>query len=202
MNYQEGIDILKIMTEQERQLAIQQHWQVVFSDGFIGFVQGEIEGLVVRLKELDETIAELPKSHVILAPLLKAHQQALSLEITSLLGVWTSMINVYERLQKLSEVQGNSQGMVAHGRHRTMPRGRSVSPATNCFRCGDTAVDLGLCSGCLATQQKWEQEDLEYDRQFYERQQNELEYQRLQDDQRYYNDLQDFNTYTNYYTDF
>ena len=108
---------------------------------------------------------------------------------------------VYERLQLQSERQGNARGMVAHGAHQTMPRGITVAETVQCFSCGSPAVDQGLCSGCLATQQESDQDDLDYDRQLHERQGEDLQYQRLQDDQLYYDTQQDFNSYTDYSSD-
>jgi len=67
-----------------------------------------------------------------------------------------------------------------------------------CSRCGSPAVEQGLCSGCLATQQDWDQDDLEYDRQLHERQADDLQYQRIQDDQLYYENQHDYNSYTDY----
>ena len=90
--------------------------------------------------------------------------------------------------------------MVAHGRHTAMPRGVSVPEAARCYRCGSASAGQGLCSGCLATQQDWEQDDLDHDRLVYERRQADLDYQRIQDDQIYNSNQYDYNTYTDYYS--
>lgn len=198
MTYQEMVDALGAMNEQERRQALQTHWQSVFSDGFIAFVQGQVEAgrkMVSPDSEYAHFFDELDPS---LAEVLK--QQA-SNDVARLVAVWHSMVGVYEALQQESTRQGNAHGMVAHGAHQTMPRGISVAEAAQCFSCGSPAVDQGLCSGCLATRQDWDQEDLEYERQLHERQVDDLQYQRLQDDQLYYDNQQDFHSYTDYSSD-
>lgn len=198
MTYQEMVDTMAAMNEDERRNAIRSHWQAIFSDGFIGFVQGQLEAG----RKMVFSDPDFKKVFSGMDPALVAglKRQAL-VQVARLAEVWDSMAAVYEELQKKSETQGNPQGMVAHGRHKAMPRGRSIGGAAHCYRCGSPAVSEGLCSGCLQTQQDWEQEDIEYDRQLYERQQQEIEYQRLQDEQLYQDNQQDFNTYTDYYTE-
>ncbi|MEN8206776.1 MAG: hypothetical protein ABFS24_12305 [Pseudomonadota bacterium] len=117
---------------------------------------------------------------------------------------WSSMKVVYAQLQRRSERQGNQQGMVAHGRHMSMPRGVSVGNAAACYRCGSPADSQGLCGGCMAMQQDWEQDDIDSERQQYEQQRADNEYTRQQDDQMYQDNQQDFNTYTDYsgYSDY
>lgn len=198
MTYQQMADELVNMDEQQRRLALQNHWEIIFSDSFIAYMQGQLEegrkiadggaGIEQVYAGLTPELAEILRNHV-------------AQHLTQLLRVWHSMAVVYEKLQKQSESQGNSQGMVSHGKHRVMPRGVSVTNALHCYRCGSQAVDQGLCSGCLSTQQNWDQENLEYDRQLYDQQQQHSEYQRIQDDQIYNQQQQDFNAYTNYYND-
>ena len=193
MTYQEMVHALGTMNEQERRLALQAHWQSVFSDGFIAYVQGQLEAgrkMVLPDSEYAVVFAELDPS---LVEVLK--QQALK-DLARLTAVWDTMVAVYERLQRQSERQGNARGMVAHGAHQAMPRGVTVSETVQCSSCGSPAVAQGLCSGCLATQQEWDQDDLDYDRQLHKRQGEDLQYQRLQDDQLYYDTQQDFNSYT------
>lgn len=199
MTYQEMVDALAAMDEQERRRAIQEHWQAVFSDGFIAFVQGQLEAgrqMAQSSAGFGQVFAELDPSFV---AVLKEQASA---QLARLTEIWHSLAAVYEKLQTESERQGNPQGMVAHGKHRAMPRGISVAPAVGCFRCGSQAVGQGLCSGCLATQQDWEQQDSEYERQLYDRQQQEIEHHRLQNDQLYYDNQQDFNTHTTYHTEY
>lgn len=198
MTYQEMVDALGAMDERERRLALRTHWQSVFSDGFIAYVQGQMEAgreMVLPDAGYTDFFAELDPS---LVEVLK--QQAVK-DVARLGAVWDSMVAVYERLQRESERQGNAHGMVAHGAHETMPRGGTVAGAVQCSSCGSPAVDQGLCSGCLATQQDWDQDDIEYDRQLHERQGEDLQYQRLQDDQLYHDNQQDFNSYTDYSSD-
>jgi len=195
VTYQQMVDALASMEERERRAAMQKHWQAVFSDGFIAFVQGQIEAgrkMALSGGGLAEVFAGLDPS--VIAGLKR---QSLR-EVARLVGVWDSMVAVYEKLQTQSEQQGNASGMVAHGRHRVMPRGVAVTGAVQCYRCGSAATDRGLCAGCLATQQDWDRQDEEYDREMHERQTADLENRRLQDDELYYQNQQDYNTYTDY----
>ncbi|MEZ5523875.1 MAG: hypothetical protein R3E62_02750 [Pseudomonadales bacterium] len=199
MTYQEMVDTLAAMSEPQRRDAIQEHWQAVFSDGFIAFVQGQMEAgrkMVLSGSEMDRIFDGLDPSVVAVL------KQEMLKNMARLVTVWDSMVVMYERLQKQSERQGNSQGMVGHGQHQTMPRGVAVGGAVNCYRCGSPVTSQGLCSGCLATQQDWEQDDLDYERQQYDQQLQDQEYQRTQDDQLYYDTQQDFNTYTDYSSDY
>jgi hypothetical protein len=190
--YQEMVDLLAGLSESERQKTIQQYWEAVFSNGFIGFVQGQIEA-GRKMTHPDSKFKNLFSGSLGDAIIAQSQQN-----LENLLSVWKSMAICYEVLRKRSEKQGNSKGMVAHGNHTAMPRGVSIPEAAKCYRCGNKAVGNGLCSGCLATQQDWEQDDLDYDRQLYERHQNDLDYQRVQDDQIYYNNQYDYNTYSDY----
>ena len=194
MKYQEMVDILASMDEKERQVTIQKHWQAVLSHGFVAFVQGQIEA-GRKMTQPDS------KLNTGLTGLIgDAIREQMRQNLENLLNVWNSMATCYQTMQRQSEKQGNAKGMVAHGKHTSMPRGVSVSKAVQCYRCGSTAVGQGLCSGCLATRQDWEQDDLDYERQHYERRQDDLDYQRVQDEQIYNSNQYDYNTYTDYYS--
>jgi hypothetical protein len=192
MTYQEMVDALAGMDEKKRQAIIKKHWQVVLSDGFVAFVQGQIEA-GRKMAQPDSNLKT-----VLTGLIGDAVREQMRKNLENLLNVWNSMATCYQTMQRQSERQGNSKGMVAHGKHTAMPRGVSVSKAARCYRCGSTAVDQGLCNGCLATQQDWERDDLDYDRQHYQRQQDDLDYQRIQDDQIYNSNQYDYNTYTDY----
>jgi hypothetical protein len=191
--YQEMLDALAGMDEQRRRLAIQTHWQAIFSDGFIAFVQGQIE---VGRKMILSGPESAPLFAILEPAMVTALKQQMLRQFGLLVEVWDSMVAVYEMLQRRSEGQGNAQGMVAHGRHRTMPRGIGVTEATRCYRCGSPAASRGLCDGCLATERDWERDELDH-----ERQRIDLEYQRLQDDRIYSDNQRDFNSYTDYSPD-
>ena len=194
MTYQDMVDILAAMDEKERQTTIKKHWQAVFSDGFVAFVQGQIEA---GRKMIQANSKLKPVLTGIIGDAIKEQMRQ---NLEALLNVWNSMAICYQIMQKQSERQGNSKGMVAHGRHTAMPRGVSVPEAARCYRCGSASAGQGLCSGCLATQQDWEQDDLDHDRLVYERRQADLDYQRIQDDQIYNSNQYDYNTYTDYYS--
>jgi len=199
MNYQEMVDALISMNERQRRMALKAHWEVAFSDSFIAYVQGQLEEgrkLVNGRSDIETIFAGVNPE---LVDVLRSYGAQ---HLNNLHQVWTCMSFVYQELQQQSERQGHTGGMVSHGNHRVMPRGKTVSSAIHCYRCGSQAVDQGLCGGCLSTQQSWEQDDLDYDNRLHEQQQQQLDYQRLQDDQMYYSQQQDFNTYTNYYNDY
>jgi hypothetical protein len=194
MTYQDMVDILAGLDEKERQNTIKKHWQAVFSDGFVAFVQGQIEAG----RKMIQTNSKLKP--VLTGLIGDAIKEQMRKNLENLLNVWSSMAICYQIMQKQSEKQGNSKGMVAHGKHTAMPRGVSVPEAIRCYRCGSTSLGQGLCSGCLATQRDWEQADLDYDRQVHERHQADLDYQRTQDEQIYNSNQYDYNMYTDYYS--
>jgi hypothetical protein len=194
MTYQDMVDILAGMDEKERQATIKKHWQAVFSDGFVAFVQGQIEAG----RKMIQTNSKLKP--VLTGLIGDAIKEQMRKNLNNLLNVWNSMAICYQIMQKQSEKQGNAKGMVAHGEHTAMPRGVSVPEAVRCYRCGSASVGQGLCSGCLASQQDWEQDNLDHDRQVYERHQTDLDYQRIRDEQIYNSNQYDYNTYTDYYS--
>jgi hypothetical protein len=195
MNYQEMLDYLADQVEVQRNAIITEHWQTVLSDGFVAFVQGQIEsarsmtvpgGLFEQIFEgQTDEIKEVMREQMVKS--LARHT-----------SVWDSMASVYQRLQKYSEQQGSTGGMVDHGSHDRMPRGVQVGPAAHCYRCGSSAVNGGLCSGCQATEQDWREDDLEYGRQLQRQQRDDLDNQRLQDDYIYQANQPDFNSYGDY----
>ena len=194
MTYQVMVDILAGMDEKERRTTIKKHWQAVFSDGFVAFVQGQIEAG----RKMIQTNSKLKP--VLTGLIGDAIKEQMRKNLDNLLNVWNSMAICYQIMQKQSEKQGNAKGMVAHGEHTAMPRGVSVPEAVRCYRCGSASVGQGLCSGCLASQQDWEQDNLDHDRQVYERHQTDLDYQRIRDEHIYNSNQYDYNTYTDYYS--
>jgi len=199
MNYQEMVDALISMNEQQRRVALKAHWEIVFSDSFIAYVQGQLE----EGRKLVSAGSDIEKIFAVVNPeLVDVLRTYGAQHLNNLHQVWACMSVVYQDLQLHSERQGETGGMASHGNHRVMPRGKSVSSAIHCYRCGSQAVGQGLCGGCLSTQQSWEQDALEYDNRLLEHQQQHLDYQRLQDGQVYNSQQQDFNTYTNYYNDY
>lgn len=194
MTYQEMLESLAAMAEVERQTAITEHWQVAFSDGFIGFIQGQVEAGREAVKpgsQARQLLAQAGLPDATMMPYFNA-------QLAKSLAVWESMRSAYSMLQQKSARQGSQGGMTDHGQHDTMPAGREVRAAVNCYRCGSPASAQGLCSGCLATQQDWDQQDIDHDRQLDDQQRDQIDYQRVQDDQLYYDTQQDFNTYENY----
>lgn len=189
MTYEEMLEATVSMGEAERRQAFKQHWQAVFSDGFVAYVQGQVEAGQQMVH------SEGPISDLLNIGGLK---QLVNDRAEQLTAVWDSMRNVYAEVQHASEQQGNSGGMVGHSQHTAMPKGLNVSQAVRCYRCGAPVSVQGLCSGCIDAQQDWQQDDLDYDRQLQDQQLDRLDHQRLQADQQYYDNQADYNTYTDY----
>lgn len=197
MTYQDMVDKLASMDEQQRRQAIQNYWQTVFSDGFIGFLQGQIEACR-KMTTTDNEVGVLLDG---LEPEVQAALREAALKhVTRLVAVWDSGVVVYQLLQQRSERQGPRGGMVEHGRHRSMPRGVSVAQAVQCYRCGSPVAANGLCGGCMEMQQDWEQDDLEFVQRGQDYLSDQQHIDRIQQDQVYYDAQQDYNTYTNYYS--
>lgn len=191
------LDALARVSERERRETIAAHWETLLSDGFIGFVQGQIEA-ARRFAEggtgtLDELLAGLDPA------ISEAVRQRAAAQLPLLAAVWQSMTVVYQHLQRVSEQQSPHGGMVSHGSHTVMPRGLDVGGAVHCYRCGSAVADRGLCAGCLATEQDWHEKDLEHDwledqRRELDLQRDELQHRSLSDDQIYHDNQMDFST--------
>ena len=200
MTYEEMVLNLAELDESTRQNTIKHHWQTVLSDGFIGYLQGQIEtGQMPQLDEFYEKMIQQGMDKDLIDAIKMSGQQRLQ----KCISVWNSMNICYQAMQQASQQQGSNGGMVDHGHHTSMPQGVSVNSAQNCYRCGSPVSDQGLCHGCLSTQQSWEEQDQEYDRMQHEQLRQNQEYQRMQDDQisqdQYYSDQQyDFNSYNDY----
>jgi len=188
MKYEEMLEAAVSMDEAERREAFMEHWQAIFSDGFVAYVQGQVEA-GKQMAHSESSLAGLLGDAVKQLVIQRAQQ---------LTAVWESMRSVYAEVQRASEQQGKSGGMVEHSQHRAMPTGIDVSTAVSCYRCGARVSSQGLCSGCIDTQQDWQQDDLDYDRQLQDQQLDHLDHQRLQSDQQYYDNQADYNTYTDY----
>lgn len=187
MTYEEMLEAAISMNEAERRQAFKAHWQAVFSDGFVAYVQGQVEAghQMPNIESLPGALGDT------LNQLIRDREEQLT-------SVWKSMRSVYAEVQRVSEQQGNSGGMVGHSQHTVMPKGLNISQAVGCYRCGAPVTTQGLCSGCVGTEQNWQQEDLDYDRQLQEQQVDHLDHQRIQSDQQYYDNQADYNTYTDY----
>ncbi|MFQ5401451.1 MAG: hypothetical protein ACE5E7_17870 [Anaerolineae bacterium] len=188
--YQEVVEALAAMDEQERLNAILEYWQTIFSEEFITFVQGQVQAsreLIFDNPELfDQIFSEMGPDFV---KTMKQQAYKNMLEINS---VWESMAAVYEQLQGIKAEEESAQ----RSQTPIPPEIPNTNTAT-CYQCGAPLAADGLCSSCLAVRQQQEQDDLEYDRQLYDQQQADIEYQRLQDDQLYYD-----NQYTSYSDDY
>ncbi|RME84186.1 MAG: hypothetical protein D6775_06195 [Caldilineae bacterium] len=188
MNQQELLDGLASLQEADRQAFIHQHWQLFLGEEFIGFVEGQISSgqQLLQDRDLRDNIfgGLSPDAREII-------EQQLAKTLNGYIDVWNSMAAVAQHLVNTAEEEGSGSTRGS----RVQPN--SSATGARCSQCGAPAVASGLCSNCLAVQQDQEQQDLEYDRQLYDQQQDLLDYQRRQDDQSYY-DQMDYNTYNDY----
>ncbi|CAN5333110.1 hypothetical protein BH23BAC3_BH23BAC3_36070 [soil metagenome] len=109
MNYQEMVDALISMNEQQRRMALKAHWEVAFSDSFIAYVQGQLEEgrkLVNGGSDIENIIAGVNPE---LVDVLRSYGAQ---HLNNLHQVWTCMSVVYQDLQRQSERQGHTGGMV------------------------------------------------------------------------------------------
>lgn len=195
MNYQEMLDDLSKMDDSQRTTVICEHWQTILSDGFVAFVQGQIDGARNLMSPTGAFDKVFEGQNEDFKDLMR---QEMHKTIARYTTVWNTMTLVYQKLQQHSEQHSASGGMVDHGRHREMPRGVNVAPASHCYRCGSPAAAGGLCKGCADTRRDWDQADAEYDRELVRRQADDLDYQRIQDDNQFYDTQPDFNSYDDY----
>ncbi len=189
MTYQDMLNAILLESEASRRRLIRDHWRDAFSDGFIAYVQSQIDATQAYIDgERRGLSAWLPDA------VQEVFVAGNKVYLGQLVTVWDSMKAVYAQLAAASAAEGNpSTGMAATAkRSGTMPRGTVVATATVCARCG-AASDGGLCGACQSHDDFIEADRLEYenhldDRDFY-RQQAENH----QNDIQYYNDQVDFN---------
>ena len=187
MDYQQMLNDLVEMESEERRRTIVERWDTVFSDGFIGFVQGQIDAG-------RQTVAgDGPLGGILEGAIGDLIRESTAVWLAQVFVVWGHMKDVYAQVTSASRDHGPTGGMAdVAGARREMPRGVSVTPAATCFRCGSEVASGGLCAGCLAEQDAAERDHVEYDRQLHDQQLDRQDYQRLQDDQTYYDTQQDF----------
>ena len=198
MTYQDMLNAILLQSEQERRRLIRDHWRDAFSDGFIAYVQSQIDAAEAFVNgEKRGLAAWLPD---IMQDVAVAGNK---LYLGQLVTVWNSMKVVYAQLAAASKAEGSPTGIAATAKSNgTMPRGTTISMATTCSRCG-AASDGGLCTGCLDHEDfveadRVEFQRLEYEQQEYQTQLNDQEYfqqqaEIYQADTSYYDTQPDFN---------
>ena len=193
MTYQDMLNAVLQKNEQERRQLIRDHWRDAFSDGFIAYVQSQIDATESYIKGDNRGLAAwLPE---IMQDIALAGNKAY---LGQLVTVWESMKAVYAQLTAASAAEGNPTGISTSAtRNGTMPRGSSISVATACARCGNTS-NGGLCGACADHDNFVEADRLDYERKQYENELNDREYYQqqadtYQADTSYYDTQTDFN---------
>ena len=193
MTYQDMLNAILLESEQQRRRLIRDHWRDAFSDGFIAYVQSQIDSAEAFINgEKRGLAAWLPDI------MQDAAVAGNKVYLGQLVTVWDSMKTVYAQLTEASKTEGNPTGIAATAKSNgTMPRGAAISVASNCARCGSASTG-GLCDTCADHDDFVEADRLDYERQQYENQLNDQEYYQQQADTyradtNYYDAQMDFN---------
>ena len=193
MTYQDMLHAILLESELERRRLIRDHWRDAFSDGFIAYVQSQIDAAEAFINgEKRGLAAWLPD---VMQDIAVAGNKVY---LGQLVTVWDSMKAVYAQLAEASASEGNPTGLAATASaNGQMPRGETISVASHCARCGASS-NGGLCAGCQDHDAFVEADRLEYERLEYENQLNDQDYFRqqadnFQADTSYYDSQMDFN---------
>ena len=109
-----------------------------------------------------------------------------------LITVWESMKTVYAQLATASAAQGQPTGMAARASSDVMPRGQTISAASECARCGASNPSGGLCGACADHEAFIEEDRLAYDRSLNDQDYFRQQYDNYQSDIAYYDSQTDF----------
>ncbi|WP_298844166.1 hypothetical protein [uncultured Roseobacter sp.] len=186
MTYQEMLSSVLILPEGERRRLMRAHWRDAFSDGFIAYVQSQIDATEAYIRgEKRGLSAWLPD--MVEAVFVEGNKVYLG----QLLTVWESMKVVYAQLQAASAEEGNPTGMAARASGSVMPAGQVITGAGECARCG-AAAQAGICDACADHDAFIEQEHVEYERQLNDQEYYRQQYDNHQADASYYDGQSDF----------
>ncbi|MFK7830166.1 MAG: hypothetical protein AB8B57_10340 [Congregibacter sp.] len=144
MTYQDMLNEILLVREATRRTLIRDHWRDAFSDGFIAYVQSQIDATEAYVGGQRQGLsAWLPDA------VQDAFVAGNKVYLGQLVTVWESMKFVYTQLATASTQEGNPTGIAAQSKaNGAMPRGVQVGLSTVCARCG-AASEGGLCSGCV-----------------------------------------------------
>lgn len=187
MTYQEMLNSVLILPEAERRKLIKTHWRDAFSDGFIAYVQSQIDAAEAYISgEKRGLSAWLPDA--VEAVFVEGNK----IYLGQLVTVWGSMKTVYAQLASASAQEGQPTGMAARAKGETMPRGQVITPASECARCGARNPSGGLCGACADTDAFIEEDRLAYDRSLQDQDYYRQQYDAYQADNTYYDTQADF----------
>lgn len=187
MTYQEMLNSVLILPEGERRRLIRAHWRDAFSDGFIAYVQSQIDATEAYISgEKRGLSAWLPDA------VESVFVEGNKIYLGQLVTVWESMKTVYAQLSTASAEEGQPTGMAAKTSNSVMPRGQVISPALECARCGASSPSGGLCSSCESHDAFVEADRLEYDRSLNDQDYYRQQYDNFQSDISYYDNQVDF----------
>ncbi|MEM1076235.1 MAG: hypothetical protein AAF665_15430 [Pseudomonadota bacterium] len=188
MTYQEMLNAVLILPEAERRRLIQAHWRDAFSDGFIAYVQSQIDATEAYISgEKRGLSAWLPDS------VENVFVEGNKIYLGQLVTVWESMKAVYAQLSAASAAEGQPTGMAGHTTRPVMPRGTVISEAAECARCGARNPSGGLCGACTDHDAFIEEDHLAYERSLADQAYYRQQYDSYQADVRYYDSQTDFN---------
>ncbi|WP_300037115.1 hypothetical protein [uncultured Roseobacter sp.] len=186
MTYQEMLTSVLILPEGERRRLMRAHWRDAFSEGFIAYVQSQIDATEAYIRgEKRGLSAWLPD--MVEAVFVEGNKVYLG----QLLTVWDSMKTVYAQLQTASAEEGNPTGMAEKAGPQVMPAGQVITGATDCARCG-AATAGGICGACADHDAFVEQDHLDYEQSLNDQAYYRQQYDNHQVDMSYYDGQSDF----------
>lgn len=186
MTYQEMLNAVLILPEGARRRLMREHWRDAFSDGFIAYVQSQIDATEANIKgEKRGLSAWLPD--MVETVFVEGNKVYLG----QLLTVWESMKTVYAQLSQASAEEGNATGMAAKASGAVMPRGQVIAGAADCARCG-AATTAGICGACADHAAFVEEDHLAYERGLNDQDYYRQQYDSHQVDMSYYDGQSDF----------
>lgn len=180
MNYSQMIAALIGMSEPQRRQAIGQNWQMVFNEGFVNYVQSQVE-------QIDEYVSGEQRGLSRFLPEMVQNFMVGANKIykTRIIAVWESMEAVYAQGPPTHAGVTTSTGQTEYD--------LSGSDSLSCYRCGSQVQANGLCGGCLDQDAFIEQDNIDYDRQLYDQQLDHQDYVQSQDHYSYYETQIDYN---------
>ncbi len=176
-----------ILSESERRKLIRAHWRDAFSDGFIAYVQSQIDAAEAYISgEKRGLSAWLPDA--VEAVFVEGNK----IYLGQLVTVWESMKEVYAQLSAASAEEGQPTGMAAKTSGHVMPRGQVIAAAPDCARCGAPNPSGGLCGGCASHDAFIENDQLDYERSLNDQDFYRQQYDNFQADISYFDAQSDF----------
>lgn len=190
MTYQDMLNEILLVGEATRRKLIRDHWRDAFSDGFIAYVQSQIDATEAYVSGQKRGLsAWLPDA------MQEVFVAGNKVYLGQLVTVWDSMKFVYAQLAAASKEEGNPTGIAAQAKaNGAMPRGVEVGISTACARCGASS-NGGLCDGCIDNDAFIERERIDYENQLDDQAYYRQQADNYQADVSYYDTQVDFQQY-------